>query len=97
MTQDRFKGSHFPKCIVLQAIYWYLRYALSYRDIEELMIERGVNIDHSTVQRWVVKYTAMLDEAFRKKKRKKPLELSRSFKRTKIISSWLKIISTESV
>ncbi len=69
MTQDRFKGSHFPKCVVLQAIYWYLRYALSYRDIEELMIERGVNIDHSTVQRWVVKYTAILEEAFRKKKK----------------------------
>ncbi len=68
MTQDRFKGSNFPKCIVLQAIYWYLRYALSYRDIEELMIERGVNIDHSTVHRWVVKYTEMLEEAFRKKK-----------------------------
>jgi len=39
---------------LLQAIYWYLRYSLSYRDIEELMNERGVNIDHSTVQRWVV-------------------------------------------
>jgi putative transposase len=61
MTQDRFKGSRFPKCIVLHAIYWYLRYALSYRDIEELMSERGVNIDHSEVQRWVVKYTAMLE------------------------------------
>ena len=33
MSQDRLKGSHFPKCIILQAIYWYLRYALSYRDI----------------------------------------------------------------
>jgi putative transposase len=69
MTEKRFKGSHFPKCIVLQAVYWYLRYALSYRDIEELMIERGVNIDHSTVQRWVVKYTEMLENAFRKKKK----------------------------
>jgi VCBS repeat-containing protein len=69
MTEKRFKGSHFPKCIVLQAIYWYLRYALSYRDIEELMLERGVHIDHSTIQRWVVKYTEMLEEAFRKKKK----------------------------
>ena len=56
MTEKRFKGSHFPKCIVLQAIYWYLRYALSYRDIEELVLERGVNIDHSTIQRWVEIY-----------------------------------------
>ena len=69
MSQDRLKGSHFPRCIILQAIYWYLRYALSYRDIEELMNERGVNVDHSTVQRWVIKYTTMLEDAFRKKKK----------------------------
>lgn len=54
MSQDRLKACHFPKYIVLQAIYWYLRYALSYRDIEELMNERGVNIDLSTIQLWVV-------------------------------------------
>jgi len=41
---------------------------LSYRDIEELMNERGVNVDHSTVQRWVVKYIGMLEEEFRKRK-----------------------------
>ncbi len=69
MSQDRLKGCHFPKWIVLQAVYWYLRYSLSYRDVEELMNERGVNIDHSTVQRWVVKYTGMLEDAFRKKKK----------------------------
>ena len=69
MSQDRLKVSHFPKSIVLQAVYWYLRYSLSYRDIEELMNERGVNVDHSTVQRWVVKYTGMLEDAFRKKKK----------------------------
>ncbi len=52
--KERFNGGHFPKCIVLQAVFWYLRYSLSYRDIEELMRERGVEIDHATVQRWVV-------------------------------------------
>lgn len=54
MSQDRLKGCHLPKFIVLQALYSYLRYSFNYRDIEELMNERGVNIDHSTVQRWVV-------------------------------------------
>ena len=54
MTQDRLKGNHFPKCIVLQAVYWYLCYALNYRHIEELMNERGVNVDPSTVRPWVV-------------------------------------------
>ena len=42
--KERFHGGHFPKCIVLQAIFWYLRYSLSYRDIEELMKERGVEM-----------------------------------------------------
>ena len=69
MNPERFKGCHFPKSIVLQAVYWYLRYALSYRDIEELMQERGVDVDHATLQRWVVKYTPMVEVNFRKKKR----------------------------
>ena len=54
-SKERFHGGHFPKCIVLQAVFWYLRYSLSYRDIEELIKERGVEVDHATVQRWVVK------------------------------------------
>ncbi|MBF0288288.1 MAG: IS6 family transposase [SAR324 cluster bacterium] len=68
MDANRLKGSHFPKYIVLQAVYWYLRYSLSYRDIEELMQERGVEVDHATIQRWVVKYTPMIESNFRKKK-----------------------------
>ena len=68
MNPERMKGCHFPKCIVLQAVYWYLRYALSYRDIEELMQERGVDVDHATLQRWVVKYTPMVEANIRKKK-----------------------------
>jgi putative transposase len=69
MSQLTFKGSHFPKCVILQTVYWYLRYALSYRDIEELMEERGVEVDHSTVQRWVVKYTPLLETEIRKRKK----------------------------
>ena len=69
MNPERMKGCQFPKCIVLQAVYWYLRYALSYRDIEELMQERGVDVDHATLQRWVVKYTPMVEAKFRMKKR----------------------------
>ena len=67
-SKERFHGGHFPKCIVLQAVFWYLRYSLSYRDIEELMEERGVELDHATVQRWVVKYTPILEVEFRKRK-----------------------------
>jgi len=69
MNSDKFKGCHFPKAIVLQSVYWYLRYSLSYRYIKELMNERGVDVDHSSVQRWVVKYTGIVEESFRKKKK----------------------------
>ena len=52
-----FKGSHFPKDIILMSIRWYVSYPLSYRHVEELMEERGVYLDHATVNRWVVKYS----------------------------------------
>jgi putative transposase len=61
-----FKGRHFPKAIILMAVRWYVAYALSYRDIEELLNERGVKIDHATVQRWVVEYSPELMEQARK-------------------------------
>ena len=60
-----FKGRHFMESIILMAVRWYLAYALSYRDIEELMAERGVDVDHSTVNRWVVKYAPKLEAEFR--------------------------------
>ncbi|MEJ2743835.1 MAG: IS6 family transposase, partial [Gammaproteobacteria bacterium] len=46
-----FKGRHFPKDILLTCVRWYLAYQLSYRDIEEMMTERGTQVDHSTIQR----------------------------------------------
>jgi putative transposase len=61
-----FKGRHFPKAVILMVVRWYVAYALSYRDIEELMNERGVNVDHATVQRWVVEYSPQLMEQARK-------------------------------
>jgi len=48
---------------------WYLAYPLSYRHVEELLEERGVPIDHATIQRWVVKYSPLLEEAFHRRKR----------------------------
>src|SRR4029434_2143580 len=64
-----FKGAHFPQDIILMGVRWYLAYPLSYRHVEELMEERGVPIDHATIQRWVVKYSALLKEAFQRRKR----------------------------
>jgi len=45
MSQLTFKGSHFPKCVILQAVFWYLRYSLSYRDIEELMVNERTSAE----------------------------------------------------
>ena len=61
-----FKGRHFTKPVILMAVRWYVAYALSYRDIEELMNERGVKVDHATVQRWVVEYSPELMARARK-------------------------------
>jgi putative transposase len=64
-----FKGAHFVKDIMLTCVRWYLAYPLSYRHMEELMQERGVSADHSTVNRWVVKYSPQLEEVFHRRKR----------------------------
>ena len=48
------------------SVRWYLAYSLSYRDIEELMLERHVNVDHSTLNRWVIHYSPLLESKFRK-------------------------------
>ena len=48
---------------------WYVAYPWSYRHVEELMQERGVPVDHATIQRWVVKYSPLLEEAFHRRKR----------------------------
>ena len=64
-----FKGAHFPQDIILMGVRWYLAYPLSYRHVEELLEERGVPIDHATIQRWVVKYSPQLEEALHRRKR----------------------------
>jgi putative transposase len=64
-----FKGRHFFKDIILMAVRWYVAYSLSYRDIEELIAERGINVDHATINRWVIKYSPKLLEAFGSKKK----------------------------
>jgi putative transposase len=64
-----FKGVHFPQEIILTCVRWYVAYPLSTRHVEELMQERGVAVDHATVNRWVIKYSPPLEEAFHRRKR----------------------------
>jgi putative transposase len=54
-----FKGAHVPQEIICMGVRWYLVSPLSYRHVEELMEERGVLLDHATVQRWVVQYSPL--------------------------------------
>ncbi|MCJ2052608.1 IS6 family transposase, partial [Methylobacterium sp. J-070] len=51
-----FRGRHFEASLIVQAVSWYLRYALSYRDIEEMLLDRGLEVDHSTTKRCVLAY-----------------------------------------
>jgi transposase, IS6 family len=60
-----FKGFRFPPEIIVLAVRWYLRFGLSYRDVEELLAERGVEVDHVTVYRWVQCFTPLLADAAR--------------------------------
>src|SRR3954471_7239026 len=60
-----FKGRHFEPTLILQAVSWYLRYPLSYRDIEELFWERGLEVDHATLNRWVLAYAPLIEKRLR--------------------------------
>lgn len=64
-----FSGRHYPVSIILQCVRWYVSYALSYRNIEEMMGERGFEIDHATLNRWVLHYAPLLEQKSRKYKR----------------------------
>jgi transposase-like protein len=59
------RGFRFPPDVIIVAIRWYLRYALSYRDVEELLAERTIQVDHVTVYRWVQRFTPLLIDAAR--------------------------------
>ena len=83
-----FKGSQFERDIILWGVRWYVAYPISYRQLEEMMQERGVEVDHSSLNRWVIKYTPALDKAFRQRKRQfiglhqdrnRPLNLARAW------------------
>jgi putative transposase len=64
-----FKGAHFPKEVMLMGVRWYVAYPLSTRHVEELLEERGVPIDHATIQCWVVKYSLQFEAVFHRRKR----------------------------
>jgi putative transposase len=64
-----FKGRHFDRSVILLCVRWYLAYNLSLRNLEEMMAERGVEVDHATIHRWTVRYAPLLFELFNLRKR----------------------------
>ena len=64
-----FRGLHFQDEVIVLCVRWYLRYSLSYRDLEEMMAERGLKVDQSTVHRWVAHFSPLLLERFNRRKR----------------------------
>ena len=70
-TMIDFKGAHYPREVILYSVFFYVRYGVSYRDLEEIMAERGISVDHATLNRWVVRYSPLI--AKEAKKRKQPV------------------------
>jgi hypothetical protein len=58
ITGSAFAGFCFPPDVIVLVVHWYLRFRLSYRDVEELLAERGIEVDHTTIYRWVRRFTA---------------------------------------
>jgi IS6 family transposase len=65
-----FRGRHFEDVVIVLCVRWYLRYSLSYRDLEEIMVERGFSVDHVTIWRWVQRYAPVLNQRIRRELRR---------------------------
>jgi transposase, IS6 family len=73
MKQGRpalFRGRHFEDVIIVLCVRWYLRYSLSYRDLQEMMAERGLAVDHVTIWRWVQRYAPVLNQRLNRERRR---------------------------
>jgi len=70
------KRLHYPLDVMLLCVRWYVAYSLSLRDLEEMMAERAIGVDHSTVHRWVIKLVPLFEKTFRRHKRPAGQELA---------------------
>src|SRR3546814_3815567 len=65
-TMTDFKWRHFQGDVILWAVRWYCRYPISYRDLEEMLAERGISVDHTTIYRWVQCYAPVMEKRMRR-------------------------------
>jgi len=63
-----FRGAHYPKEVIMYSVFFYVRYGVSYRDLEEIMDELGIKVDHATLNRWVIRFSPLIAAAAMKKK-----------------------------
>ena len=69
LIRKAFKRLHYPIDVIAQCVRWYLTYALSLRNLEDMLTQHGVIVDHSTLHRWVMRLAPLLDKTFRQYKR----------------------------
>ncbi len=84
-----FKGRHFDKSVILLCVRWYLAYNLSLRNLKEMMAERGIAMDHSTVHRWVLHFSPKLLERFNRRKRQVTRKWNLDETYVKVKGEWL--------
>ena len=84
-----FKGRHFDKSVILLCVRWYLAYNLSLRNLKEMTAERGIDLDHSTVHRWVICFSPKLLERFNRKKRQVTKKWNLDETYIKVKGEWL--------
>ncbi len=69
LIRNAFKRLHYSIDMIVQCVSWYLAYSLGLRNLVEMMAERGILVDHSTLHRWVIRLVPLLDKVFRRHKR----------------------------
>jgi IS6 family transposase len=84
-----FRGRHFEDQIIILCVRWYLRYSLSYRDLRELMAERSLSVDHTTVWRWVQRYAPILNQRIRRELRRPNRSLRVDETYVRVAGTWL--------
>ena len=71
-TARAFRGYRFPAEVILWAVRWYLQFPISYRDLERMLADRGVEVDHTTMYRWVQRFAPELEKRTRRHLRPRP-------------------------
>ena len=64
---NHFKGKQFQKDVIIISVGYYLRYNLSYRDVQEMLYDRGINVSHTTIYRWVQEYGKLIYQIWKRK------------------------------